>query len=469
MFQSFFKRLLVMIPTFLGISLIVFFISTKTPGDPVQLLLEQKKIVIGNESSKSSLEKRMNTLREAYHFDAPLFYFKITDYTQTDTLHKINNKSYRENLSDLSFEHGKWKAINEFNKEIDLLHTLAYGLKDVNQKNRILQFIERLKKSNNSKQLTKQLLLFKKQSITNVNIRKVFDRLESIIIAISSHNYKLNRYIPKFIWFGLNNQYHYWISNLLTGNLGDSYVDKVPVVYKIRESARWTILLSILSIIISYLIAVPLGVFLAKNKGSTFSEFTGTILFAIHCIPTFWMASLLVIFFASPEYFELFPSYGLGFFGEGQSIWDKFTELSQHLVLPLICYSYSSIAYISEQTKRSIIHIDNQNYIQTARAKGLKNLTIYRKHILYNTSFTLITQLGNLIPAIISGSFVVEYIFAIPGMGKLLVDSIHYRDYPTLFATIMISSILVMIGILISDMLYVKFDPRVNILKDSKL
>ena len=95
MFQSFFKRLLVMIPTFLGISLIVFFISTKTPGDPVQLLLEQKKIVIGNESSKSSLEKRMNTLREAYHFDAPLFYFKITDYTQTDTLHKINNKSYR--------------------------------------------------------------------------------------------------------------------------------------------------------------------------------------------------------------------------------------------------------------------------------------------------------------------------------------------------------------------------------------
>tara|TARA_R110002049_G_scaffold246382_4_gene420471 strand:- start:3813 stop:5189 length:1377 start_codon:yes stop_codon:yes gene_type:complete len=458
-----------MIPTFFGISLIVFLISVNTPGDPIELLMDKQLQVKGNEATKRSVDQKINELGRKYNFDAPLFYIRVTDQTQSDTLHKILTKSYRENLSKLSFEHGDWELVNEYNRSIGKLTELGYQINDVATKSQLLQFLEKLKKTPTTKDLIDQLLFFKNNRIKDFSVKSEINHLENIILRMASTSDKLNRFIPQFIWFGSHNQYHYWVTNLLTGNLGDSYFDKTPVKTKVGNAIVWTLLFSILSIVVSYLIAVPLGIYLSQNKDSRFAKFINSLLFAIHCIPSFWIASLLIIFLASPEYIQLFPSYGLGEFNQNQSTFGKFFELIPHIILPLICFSYSSIAYISEQTRRSILQIESSDFILTARAKGLTKRMIYWKHMLSNTSFTLITQLGNLIPTLISGSFVVEYIFAIPGMGKLLVDSIGYRDYPTVFSIIMISAVLVMLGVLLSDFLYMRFDPRVSLINKKEL
>lgn len=466
MFSYLLKRILIMIPTFIGISLIVFLISVNTPGDPVQLLLEKQGTSLGDEQSAKIIAEKISKIGKKYHFDTPLFYFRITDQTQSDTLYRITEKQFRKNLSRLSFEHGEWELINAYHISIKQLSSLCDQIVDATLKNQIIQFTDNLKKASSTKELIDQLLSFKHFNLSDLVLKAEIHNLEKIIIEMTSSSHKINRYIPHFIWFGCDNQYHYWITSLISGNLGNSYFDTTPVLDKIKNSLVWTLLLSILSILVSYSIAIPLGVYLAKNRTSKLAELINTLFFAIYCIPSFWLASILIIFLASPEYFQIFPSYGLGTFDANQSLTEQLMEVIPHLVLPLICFSYSSIAYISEQTKRSILQIENAAFIKTARAKGLSSNRIYWKHILKNASFTLITQLGNLIPTIISGSFVVEYIFAIPGMGKLLVDSLINRDYPTVFSTIMISSVLVMVGVLLSDFLYMKLDPRVSFLKN---
>ncbi len=457
-----------MIPTFLGISLIVFFISTQTPGDPLELLIERQKSINIQELDQRVIEQKALEVNKAHNFDKPLFYFRITDATQTDTLYKIIDKGFRENVSLLSFEHGDWPLTNTYIIHLNNLSALSYRIDDPSLRNKIQQLISNLKRTNSTKGLIDQLLFFKLGSVKELSVKRELSKLESVILTMTSNQSRLNRFIPKFVWHGVDNQYHYWITNLLSGNFGVSFTDGTPVSSKVSNSILWTLLLSTVSIIISYLIAVPIGVYLAMRRHSFIAKVITQVLFLVHCIPSFWLASLLIIFLASPEHFQWFPSYGLGNFTNSSSWGDAVSTVVPHLILPLICFSYSSLAYISEQTKRSIIQINTEKYVQTAKAKGLKRKTIYWKHILKNTSFTLITQLGNLIPSVISGSFVVEYIFAIPGMGKLLVDSINYRDYPTVFSIVMISAVLVMLGMLLSDILYARFDPRIKLLESER-
>lgn len=451
-----------MIPSFLGISFVVFFISTQVPGDPVQLILDRQNSTNTAELNKGVIDKKIAFIRREFNFNKPLFYFKLTDASQSDTLYKISDRVFRDNLSSLSFEHGNWEVINSYVTSLNKVISVAYTTEQPEFKSRLLQLTSKLKSTNSTKGLIDQLLFFKLGKTKEIQAEQALEELESIILKMASSQTRANRFIPKFIWYGTNNQYHNWISGFLSGDFGVSYVDKSPVLEKIINAIGWTLLLSTISIIISYLLAIPMGVYLAMYKDSFLAKLITQLLFLLHCIPSFWLASLLIIFLASPEYFQWFPSYGLGNFEKSSSWWSSVSTVVPHLFLPLICFSYSSLAYISEQTKRSVIQIKSENYIQTAQAKGLKRITIYWKHILKNTSFTLITQLGNLIPSMISGSFVVEYIFAIPGMGKLLVDSINLRDYPTVFSIVMISAILVMLGILISEILYAKFDPRVK-------
>jgi len=299
------------------------------------------------------------------------------------------------------------------------------------------------------------------------NLSFSFKILEYRILKLNSNSNILARYIPQFIWYGSENQYSYWMTDFSSGDFGTSYRDRKPVGLKVGTALKWTLIISLISILLSYSIGIPLGVYSAKNHNSPVERVISTTLFSIHSIPSFWLASLLIIFLASYEYLPIFPSYGLGLFDHHESPFSEFVDLAYHLVLPVICWSYSGIAYISEQTKRSVLNELSSDYIRTARAKGLGEKQIYWKHALKNASFPLITQFGNLFPALISGSFVIEYIFAIPGMGKLLLDSIALRDYPVVFSILMISAVLILIGTLVSDLLYLKFDKRISLSKQT--
>jgi peptide/nickel transport system permease protein len=438
----------------------VFFISINTPGDPVEMILEERSHDLNNSTSRENMDLKVKKIRALFNLNLPTFYFKITDQTQSDTLYKIEDQRLQTHLSKIAFECGSWELVNDYYSSVKKLRTAAYFVDD-RSKNQSLHLLEVLQLKTTSEDLLNELATFKLNSQNN-ELSDAFYQLERNIIALNKLHNTTARYLPKFIWFGAENQYHYWISDFFSGDFGTSYRDRKPVSNKIGAALKWTLLISLLSIALSYCIGIPLGIYSARNHNSLLERFISSGLFSIHAIPSFWLASLLIIFLASYEYFPIFPSYGLGLSTNDSATWSQFLTVAHHLVLPVICWSYSSIAYISEQTKRSVLNELSADYIRTARAKGLGEKQIYWKHAFKNAAFPLITQIGNLFPALISGSFVIEYIFAIPGIGKLLLDSIALRDFPVVFGILMISAALILIGTLISDLLYAKLDKRIT-------
>ena len=454
MTNYFLKRILWFIPTLIGISIVIFLISIKAPGNPIDQIIDRQEKNSKSVISKQLIEAKLKTLSAQFHLDKPLFYFSISNQTQSDTLYRILDKITRENLSAIAYECANWESVNQYYKNLKLLETANASIHSIE----ISQFAHSLKQKNSIHVIQKELELFQSKypeiPLTN--------NLSKSIESLSANYPAFKHYLPKINFYGLNNQYHIWISNFLKGNFGISYIDRQEVSTKIIAALKWTLAISCLSILISYLIAIPLGVYLAKINGSKLDHFISSLLFSIHSIPSFWLATLLILFFANEEYFHWFSSYGVGDYDKDQSIFSQLTTLLYHFTLPLICWTYASLAYITEQIKRSMLLHLQSDYIITARAKGLSERKILWKHAFKNASFPLITQIANLFPALLAGSFVIEYIFAIPGIGKLLITSIQYRDYPTLFGILMLSSILVMLGILISDLLYHRLDPRID-------
>ena len=165
---------------------------------------------------------------------------------------------------------------------------------------------------------------------------------------------------------------------------------------------------------------------------------------------------------------DWFPTHGLGDISEDDSFWDIFWMRAYHLVLPVFCMSYASLAFVSRQMRGGMIDVFQQDYIRTARAKGFAEQLVIWKHSFRNALFPIITLVASIFPGLLAGSLVIEVIFSIPGMGKLTIDSIYARDWPVVYTILMFSALMTMIGILVADLLYAWADPRVSFAKKSK-
>ncbi len=245
-------------------------------------------------------------------------------------------------------------------------------------------------------------------------------------------------------------------------DFGKSYQDKRPISHKIGDAIWWTMLLSIISILLTYLIAIPIGVFSARNNGTTADGIVTTILFMFYSLPNFWIATLLIIFLCQPDYLDIFPPYGVGNPPEDISFFGMFQIRAYHLVLPLFCWTYPSLAFLSRQMRGGMLSVLRQDYIRTARAKGLEESKVIWKHTFRNSLLPIITLFANVFPRMISGSIVIEVIFTIPGMGSTLFEAIKWPDFPMVFTVVMLAAILTMIGYLIADILYALVDPRIT-------
>ncbi|MEM1058849.1 MAG: ABC transporter permease [Verrucomicrobiota bacterium] len=271
-------------------------------------------------------------------------------------------------------------------------------------------------------------------------------------------------------------QYFIWLGDLAVLDFGISSVDNKPVLEKITERLPVTLQLSFFSILLSYLIAVPLGVMEAVRRGSTFDHTATILLFILYSMPSFWVALLLIQFLGSGEYLPpVFPVYGLNSPGvlapwevSPGTAWDWsllpawLGDRAWHLVLPVFCLTYTSLAALSRYARVSMLDVIRQDYVRTARAKGLNEQTVVFKHALRNALIPIITLLGSILPALIGGSIIIESIFSVPGMGQLGFESILNRDYNTVMGIATISALLTLVGFLIADLLYVLVDPRIR-------
>ena len=241
-------------------------------------------------------------------------------------------------------------------------------------------------------------------------------------------------------------QYFDYLGNLLKGDLGSSILQHRPVADIVMERFPITIGLGVRALLLSFLIAVPVGIIAAVNRNKLADYLAMTFALAGISMPTFWFGMLLLYFFAYK--LRLFPISGYG-------TW-------KHLMLPVITMGLTDAAVIARMMRSSMLEVIGQDYIRTARAKGLKEKVVTNKHALKNALIPVITLLGMRMGWIIGGSVTLEIIFSIPGLGRTMVDSIFSRDYPVVQGSILILAASVMISNLIADILYAVVDPRIR-------
>lgn len=261
----------------------------------------------------------------------------------------------------------------------------------------------------------------------------------------------------------LHVQYLNWFKGLIKLDLGRSFSpDRRPVWDKIKERLPVTLLINVLSLLLIMGIAVPIGVTSAVRHGGIFDQISTVIVFLFYAAPAFWVALLLMLLFG--VHLGWLPISGLHtLMGYDQmGVFEKALDWAKHLLLPVTVSALGGLAGLSRYTRSSMLEVLRQDYITTARAKGLAERTVIYRHALRNALLPLITILGLSIPGLIGGSVIFESLFAIPGIGQLMWASVMARDYPVLMGNLVIVSILTLMGNLLADIGYALADPRIR-------
>lgn len=258
-------------------------------------------------------------------------------------------------------------------------------------------------------------------------------------------------------------QYVDWLGKLVRFDFGQSLSgDHRPVWDKIRERLPLTFSMNIVSLLLTLAVAVPIGVISARRQGGLFDRAATILVFIGFAMPGFWLALLLMLLFGIV--WPVLPISGLTSMDFATlSPMGKLLDLGRHLVLPIFIYTFGSLAGMSRFLRASMLEVLRQDYILTARAKGLPERVVIYKHALRNALLPVITILGLSVPGLIGGSVIIESIFALPGLGQLFYQSVMARDYPLIMGNLVLGAILTLAGNLLADAGYALADPRIRL------
>ncbi len=251
-------------------------------------------------------------------------------------------------------------------------------------------------------------------------------------------------------------QYFRWLARLLKGDLGWSLYTSRPVTKHILERIGPTAILAGSTLFLSFLIAIPFGILSATKQYSLLDYSSTVIIFFGMSLPIFFLGLVVIYIFAVR--FGILPTSGMKTLGIPFSIWDRI----KHLILPVSVLTFYQIAPVVRYARSSMLEVIREDYVRTARSKGLSETDVIYKHALRNALIPIVTLFGLSIPFIFNGAFITETIFAWPGMGRLAVGAVFQRDYPILMGTTLVTAILVLLGNLIADILYAVVDPRIR-------
>lgn len=257
-------------------------------------------------------------------------------------------------------------------------------------------------------------------------------------------------------------RYVSWLGDLARGNLGVSMYNRLPVADRIWSVIPNTLLLAVVSLTLALLVAVPLGVYSAVRHGTLFDRSASVGSVALYAMPDFWLALLLVIVFALKFKEWGFPALPVGGMTDPRGGGDLRDRI-EHLILPVLALSLVQIGSWSAFFRSSMLETLSQEYVRTARGKGLPNRSVMYVHAFKNAFLPLITIVGLALPGLFGGAFIIETIFAWPGMGRLTIEAVGRRDYTMIMATTLMFSVLTMASNLIADVLYATLDPRIRL------
>lgn len=260
----------------------------------------------------------------------------------------------------------------------------------------------------------------------------------------------------------LHVQYVTWLSHLAHFDFGRSFApDNRPVTDKIVERIPITLSINIIALILEFGLAIPIGILAAVHRDTLIDRGISVFVFVGFAVPTFWLALLCMYFFGVK--LSWLPISGIHSLGsERLPFWARYLDMGRHLLLPVAIATFGSLAGLSRYMRSTMLEVLSQDYITTARAKGVRERVVIYKHALKNALLPVITLLGFSLPGLIGGSVIFETIFAIPGMGQLFYQGVMARDYPLVMGILVIGACLTLVGNLLADLCYAVADPRIR-------
>lgn len=309
-------------------------------------------------------------------------------------------------------------------------------------------------------------------------------RARAAVQRYFEHKYGLNKPLPEQYMRWLNKVSPLGVKDIGAGwpagwrfgfklpDLGESIEQRRPVLDLIEESLPITLLLNAITIPLTMVISIYIGIVTAKHRGDLLDVASGSTMLALWSIPQIWAGILLVGYLANKNFLHLFPAAGLhDLRADEMSFLPTFDQgfhrgwlldTGWHLVLPVVCLTYAGFAFTAKLTRGAMLENMTADYVRTARAKGVGSADILFRHVFRNSLLPLITNAAYLIPSLISGSIIIESIFSIPGMGKLGVDAVFDKDPEMVLSTTLVASLLGLLSYLMADVLYAIADPRVS-------
>ena len=399
-----FKRIISIPLTLLIVSLICFFCIKSIPYNPVDFIinLERGESTFSDELNYD--EKLYSDLSKKMGLDKDLFYFSIGPSHSSQ-------KSYYEYPQTIR-------------NKIDVLESKGYSIENT--------------------------------SLLNSNIEEL-------------HNLKDKKRFssPRFRWNGIDNQYHDWLSRILIGDFGVSYLDNRAVSSKIFEALKWTLFLVITALCLSFITGIIWGMINYLNLKNKYVNIINQFGYFVYIMPIFWIATVSMVFFTTDDYgaWSNWFSSASVYIDTQETFFENISRHFEIIILPVIVLSIGSLIYISRQMESALEQERHKVYADVALVKGLTFKKVVFKHQFKNALLPIITLFTSALPASIAGSLIIETIFNIPGMGRLLYNSIDLADWNVVYAIIMLTALITSLSYILADILYYKANPKINLTK----
>ena len=460
MFLYLIKRILLIIPTTFIIIVLAFFWGELSNSDQAMMDLEMDENMPYREIDPQRYLQAYHQLRVKYLLDFPPFYFSLKALSEPDTLNRIYPVIHRDFLRQMALEYGRWDNVSVYYLAlVDLWKTtqMSASITQVSKVESMFQITQPGSIEKNINELA--TWQFPSSFSDQWQMQVTFLRIKFQLLY--SQQAIWSSMIPIVKFNGPDNKFHRWLIQLLSGDLGISHRDREPVIQKILKALPITLGLTFTAMLLIFAIAIPLGVFLSGNSYPVTRNTLMNMLLGIDAIPLFLLSLLLIIFFAGNDFFNLFPAFGIGP-NISESWWEIFSIRIYYMFLPLAALTLASIPFIARQLQVTMEQVRKKDFITTARVKGMKERAIIWRHGFPNALFPLVTIMADFLPGTIGGVLVIEVIFSIHGMGKLMRDSVLSQDYPVILIIILLVALVKLIANILADIAYYWIDPRVR-------
>ncbi len=464
------RRILFFIPSVAVISVFTFALIRSLPGNEMLLQMEDNSEAAFSPLYAADQSKKTRIMAEKLGTHLPVFYFEINRLSMPTEAVFEWNPTKKATLSLWTLQTGNYKACRRWYEFLEQSSALLNYVPDSENKNRAEELIFELSRTADETETRSGFAQLRQTILSDPLLKEKagwFSQGSEALEARFEAQSKWKNSFPTIHFYSECAFGHWFFGNgknkgVIRGDFGNSLADGKPIRVSLSEKIGLTVLLSLTSLLLTYLISIPLGTWLALYRGHPAEKIINGLLFLGFSLPSFWVASLCIIWLAGGDGLNWFAPYGSGGISLSMPPDEFFQTLIRHFTLPIFAWTYGGIAFVSQQTKTALSEASENQYFRAALAHGIPLRSVIWKHLWPNSLRPLITLGANILPGLIGGSVVLETLFSLPGMGEWLYRAYFLRDFPVILAILFWSSLLTLTGYLLSDLLLIFTDPKIR-------